>query len=117
MEDLETIVQQIVLDIAQLANPAVDKIANADALTGELGLESLDLAQIVATLEAQTGLDPFAELVAVTSVRTVGDLVTAYRRARDGEKPTEDAAVTQSKSRAETRRARARQATRGRTRA
>ncbi len=45
----------------------------------DLGFESLDLALLVARLEVATGLDPFAEDVAITSIRTVGDVVSAYR--------------------------------------
>lgn len=43
-----------------------------------VGLESLDLARLVAELEGRLGRDPFAELVPITSVRTVDDLVRAY---------------------------------------
>ena len=44
----------------------------------DIGLESLDLARLVAELEGRLGRDPFAELVPITSVRTVDDLVSAY---------------------------------------
>ena len=113
MADLEAIVHQVVLETAQQTSPAVTEINDDDALTGELGLESLDLAQIVATLEARTGLDPFAELVAITGVRTYRDLVAAYRRARDGAPPEDAAAVAESQNRARARR----RAMRGRARA
>lgn len=43
-----------------------------------LGLKSLDLARLVAELEEELDFNPFAELVDITSVRTVGDLVAAY---------------------------------------
>ena len=47
-------------------------------LVDDLGLRSLDLARIIAKLELKLGVDPFAEMVAVTSIRTVGDLCAAY---------------------------------------
>ena len=55
--------------------PATDK------LNATLGLTSLDLAFLVAELEAELGVDPFAKLVSITSVRSVGDLVRAYQQA------------------------------------
>ena len=50
----------------------------ADAkLSDTLGLKSMDLARIVLTLEDEIGVDPF-QRIPITSVRTVGDLVSAY---------------------------------------
>jgi acyl carrier protein len=53
----------------------------SDKLNATLGLTSLDLAFLVSDLEAELGVDPFAELVSITSVRTVDDLTDAYRLA------------------------------------
>ncbi len=47
-------------------------------LHAELGLKSLALAALVATLEHTLRVDPFADFVSITSIRTVGDLVAAY---------------------------------------
>ena len=52
-------------------------IADGAKLTDTLGLKSMDLAQIVLTLEDELGTDPFRE-IPITSIRTVGDLVRAY---------------------------------------
>ena len=49
-------------------------------LVDDLGLRSLDLARIIAKLEMKLGVDPFAELVSVTSIRTPGDLCAAYAK-------------------------------------
>jgi len=46
-------------------------------LSETLGLRSLDLAQIVLTLEDDLNIDPFQE-IPITSIRTVGDLTQAY---------------------------------------
>jgi acyl carrier protein len=56
-------------------------IRGVDKLNATLGLSSLDLGFIVAELEAELGVDPFAKLVPITSVRSVDDLVEAYCRA------------------------------------
>jgi acyl carrier protein len=52
-----------------------------DKLAATLGLSSLDLAFLVADLEAELGVDPFARLVSITSVRSVEDLERAYQQA------------------------------------
>ena len=66
---------------------AAERIGKAGSLRGgeklnaHLGLTSLDLAFLVAELDAQLAVDPFAKLVSITSVRTVEDLVRAYQQA------------------------------------
>ena len=56
-------------------------LRGGEKLNAHLGLTSLDLAFLVAELDAQLGVDPFARLVSITSVRTVDDLVRAYQQA------------------------------------
>jgi acyl carrier protein len=50
-----------------------------DDLLVDTGLASLDLAALVARLERVWRVDPFLEAVAITEIRTVGDLCRAYR--------------------------------------
>lgn len=50
-----------------------------DDLLVATGLTSLDLAALVAKLERVWKVDPFLEAVAITEIRTVGDLCRAYR--------------------------------------
>ena len=52
-------------------------IAPQAKLSETLGLRSMDLAQIVLTLEDDLDSDPFQE-IPITSIRTVGDLTQAY---------------------------------------
>jgi acyl carrier protein len=49
----------------------------AAKLSETLGLRSMDLAQIVLTLEDDLNSDPFQQ-IPITSIRTVGDLIQAY---------------------------------------
>jgi len=61
------------------------EILATDAL-GDLGLNSLMLAQLLISLETELGVDPFVGERSVADVRTVGDLVSVYSQAlRDGE--------------------------------
>lgn len=52
-------------------------IAAEAKLSDTLGLKSMDLAQIVLTLEDELEADPF-QTIPITSVRTVADLGQAY---------------------------------------
>jgi acyl carrier protein len=71
----------------------------------DLGLTSLELAQLVFALETRLAADPFQELVPITSVRTVADLCQAYQQFFAGERRDDDeaAALLESKRRAEAR--------------
>ncbi|HEY7665469.1 MAG TPA: acyl carrier protein [Xanthobacteraceae bacterium] len=84
------------------------RLTGADKLNATLGLSSLDLAVLVAELEAELGVDPFAKLVSITSVRSVGDLVRAYQQAFFPElgSGADDGAVATAVARAGKRRAR-----------
>jgi acyl carrier protein len=79
--NLEETVSRVVLQIVQRKTPALTQVSSAQLLSAELGLASLDVAELVANLEMQLGVDPFATHVSITSVQTVGDLVNAYRMA------------------------------------
>lgn len=52
-------------------------LSTSSVLGPEIGLESLDLAEIVVRLENEFGFDPFAEGVP-EGVRTIGDLANLY---------------------------------------
>ena len=82
--------------------------SGADKLAATLGLSSLDLAFLVADLEAELGVDPFARLVSITSVRSVEDLERAYQQAffPDTAAPPQDDGLAAAADRARTRRQR-----------
>ena len=74
-------VAEAVKDIVAMVMTARDLdpagIAPDAKLSETLGLRSMDLAQIVLTLEDDLDTDPFQE-IPITSIRTVGDLTQAY---------------------------------------
>lgn len=78
--EIERAVHDTIRAIVTEEKGACPAFSGADRLEA-VGLESLDLARLVAELEGRLGRDPFAELVPITSVRTVDDLVNAYRTA------------------------------------
>ena len=61
-------------------------IEPAMRLAGDVGLDSLDLAQAIVLLERSLGVDPFRSArpgVAGPPLRTVSDLVSIYESALD----------------------------------
>ncbi|MCC5622299.1 hypothetical protein [Nostoc sp. CHAB 5715] len=78
MPNLEQIIHETVLQIVQQQSSTISEIKNDQKLNTELSFSSLDLAQLVAVLELKLEADPFAKLVPITSIRTVGDLYNAY---------------------------------------
>jgi acyl carrier protein len=79
---VEETIYAVLRELAQRHDPQLVEIRPEQVIVDELGLESLDVAQLVAVLEDRLGVDPFAT-TAITSVRTVSDLCAAYRVALD----------------------------------
>jgi acyl carrier protein len=104
---IEAIVHERIRAILAERAEEVANLSGSEKLSATLGLTSLDLALLVAELEAQLGVDPFAKLVSITSVRSVNDLARAYQQAFFPElERREDHAITAAVKRAQTRRAR-----------
>jgi acyl carrier protein len=80
MDDPKEVILEVVRGIVRAKSPEIESVRPDQLLVEDLGLRSLDLARIVAKLEIKLGVDPFAELVAVTSIRTAGDLCAAYAK-------------------------------------
>jgi acyl carrier protein len=77
MTSNETAVIQILQAIFQSKQVPVPSITPDTVLDTELGLESLDFAELVVRLEEATGKDPFAN-GDTPHVQTVSDLVALY---------------------------------------
>lgn len=57
----------------------------ADARLHDAGVDSLMLARLLVQLEAELGVDPFGQGdAAISDVRSVNDLITAYHQALTG---------------------------------
>ena len=55
------------------------ELEDSYALTGEIELDSLDLAQLVVAIEKDLGVDPFRDGTA--TARTLGELIVVYEKA------------------------------------
>jgi acyl carrier protein len=82
LKSVEETVMAVLLETARTHQPERAAVAPTDSLVDDLGFESLDLATAVAQLEVELGVDPFATETTIGSVRTVGDFVAVYQRAR-----------------------------------
>jgi acyl carrier protein len=81
IEPAERAVVSTLTRVARERRPQLPEIGPGSTLSADLGLDSLDFAQVVALLEQQLGVDPFASTATLSGVRTVKDLVEIYRRA------------------------------------
>jgi len=106
--EIESVVHSRLRAVLQERSGEPRAVAGSDKLSATLGLSSLDLAFLVSDLEAELGLDPFAKLVSITSIRSVDDLVRAYLLASSPEAVPagQDDSLATAAKRAGTRRAR-----------
>jgi acyl carrier protein len=74
---IDETVRQTIVNLLKRNGKSLDVLDNDSPLVA-IGLTSLDLAALVAMLERQLKVDPFLEAVAITEMRTVGDLCRAY---------------------------------------
>ncbi len=79
MKNIEQTILGGVLKVAKKNAPDITSIAKDDTFA-DLALTSLNLAQIIVTLEMKLDMDPFAEQVGITSMRSAGDLCKAYQQ-------------------------------------
>jgi acyl carrier protein len=80
MENVTDVVIAVIRGVVREQYPETEEVRGEQGLVEDLGLKSLDLARIVAKLDIELGVDPFSETVAITSIRTVGDLCEAYEQ-------------------------------------
>ena len=99
MEDVEQVVLDVVGGVAREKSASIESVQAEQTLVDDLGLRSLDLARIIAKLELKLDVDPFAEMVAVTSIRTVGDLCAAYVRCFEDDTEVEEEAEGEDQAR------------------
>jgi acyl carrier protein len=76
--NLRETIEQAIHEVLAGSGRAPKAICPEHALSAEIGLDSLDVAQVVVLLEQRLGVDPFR--VGGRSIRTFGDLHLAYRK-------------------------------------
>jgi acyl carrier protein len=76
-ENIRATVQHAIQRVLENSGRDRHTFEDDELLAVEVGLDSLDLAQVVVLLEQQLGVDPFRKRGA--AIRTFADLVRAYR--------------------------------------
>jgi acyl carrier protein len=76
--EIRQTIRRAIIEIVERSGRTAPEFGDDDLLV-DTGLASLDLAALVARLERVWRVDPFLEAVAITEIRTVGDLCRAYR--------------------------------------
>ena len=108
MDKYDAAVHEVLNDLLDEEKSETAELHSDDRLVEDLGFSSLAMARIIAILEDQFGADPFSKSVAITSIRTVGDLAAAYRdtlEAAAAAEPVKVKPLNQSQQRAAARRA------------
>ena len=85
--DVAATVREAILAVYRDTGRPPRETPAASLLGSDLGLDSLDLAQIIVLLERALGVDPFRDARATTPlppIRTVDHLVTLYSDALSG---------------------------------
>jgi acyl carrier protein len=81
-ENLRDLIEREIRRLLPDADVEPDAAIPDDVL--EFELDSMKLARLLGRLEAELGVDPFSELVDLTELRTVADLVRIYEEALRG---------------------------------
>ena len=85
--DVAATVREAILAVYRDTGRPPRETPAASLLGSDLGLDSLDLAQVIVLLERALGVDPYRDARATTPhppIRTVDDLVTLYTVALSG---------------------------------
>jgi acyl carrier protein len=75
---LQESIRQAICEVLSQSGRSPTSLNPSDELVGKIGLDSLDLAQVVVLLEQALGVDPFR--ASGRAIRTLDDLDQAYRR-------------------------------------
>ncbi|HEX3782502.1 MAG TPA: phosphopantetheine-binding protein [Pseudonocardiaceae bacterium] len=77
---IRTVVHRVITELVEDDEAEPRPVVDGDRLT-ELGFSSLALARLIIQLETEFGVDPFAQDLVISDVRTVDELITAYHNA------------------------------------
>lgn len=82
MSNVKEVIQGALADIQEQQGYRSVAIQNDHRVVKDLGFSSLDVAQLIAVLEMELEVDPFAQGVSIMEVHTVGELIRVYEDAK-----------------------------------
>ena len=81
MDNIEQMINSVLLGIQERNSYPKIAIKESSKVVKHLGFSSLDVAELIALLELELGVDPFSQGVSIMDVHTVGELYKVYRDA------------------------------------
>ncbi len=82
MQNTIEVIHQALTSIQEQQSHRAVALKAEHRVVKDLGFSSLDVAQLIAMLEMELGVDPFADgSVSIMEVHTVADLVRVYEQA------------------------------------
>lgn len=79
--EVEKIIHDNIIEIAKQQSISIASLEEKQLLVDDLGLQSMDIATLLAALEDALQIDPFVEgTLSIGDIRTVGDLYKAYKQ-------------------------------------
>ncbi len=79
MDEVKEIINKVIKEIQEQQFYRTMELNEKIRIVKDLGFKSLDVAELIAILEMELGVDPFSEDISIMEVRTIGDLYTAYQ--------------------------------------
>ena len=77
---IKTIVYNTIKNICIVEKKNEQEIEDKTRIIDDLNFTSLDIAQLVATMEVETSIDPFANGASLSDIQTVGDFYNLYSK-------------------------------------
>lgn len=76
--DIEQKITDHVREILTLSNKNSSSITSKQALIDDVGMDSLEIARLLITLDDEFQVDPFAEEFSIGNIHTIADLTRVY---------------------------------------
>ena len=83
MADVKQTVYAVLREIQERNNYPLKELKDDLKVVKNLGFSSLDVAELVAVLEMELGVDPFAQGVSIMEIHSIGELIQAYQTTLD----------------------------------
>lgn len=83
MSEVKGTILSVIREIQERNNYPLKEISDDTMIVKNLGFTSLDVAELVAVLEMELGVDPFSQGVSIMNIHTAGELFSVYSRSTE----------------------------------
>jgi acyl carrier protein len=84
MDTIREVIDKVIKEIQAQQSYRPVELNEQLQIMNDLGFVSLDVAQLIASLEMELSVDPFSEGTPLVDVKTVGDLYQVYQSRLNG---------------------------------